>query len=344
MKNNEKYKNIQFVGEIGTFKEFQDVIKKENCSKKSNSTLLFRGQNKHYNELIPSLFRDDGYIQNESNMVRDAFSKYAYFLEEDKTTFDSLVKLQHYGLPTRLLDITLNPYVALYFACIEEKHKDNNGEFFVINASKVFSPDDYLVSMYANLAMLNTDMKEKGLIVPAMGEELTEKLNDEFNSKMEYKMREDEKKKQEEAVKDLMSLINKERSSCSNSYYVKNINKDLNGGICVSAKINNPRIKAQSGGFLLFGARDYRSSKEHKCRRVDIKLYEIKNTVKETMLEELGSMNITKSTLFPEMQELIEEIKLKYKTEPLQPKVTSYRKVQMDDIMPIKNKTEQHVS
>ena len=36
---------------------------------------------------------------------------------ECKSALDYLVQMQHYGLPTRLLDVTTNPLVALYFAC-----------------------------------------------------------------------------------------------------------------------------------------------------------------------------------------------------------------------------------
>ncbi len=41
--------------------------------------------------------------------------------------FDILAKMQHYGLPTRLLDFTTNPLVALFFACSGELNHETDG-------------------------------------------------------------------------------------------------------------------------------------------------------------------------------------------------------------------------
>ena len=43
---------------------------------------------------------------------------------------------QHYGLPTRLLDWTYNPMIALYFACESEKHLEEDGHIYTYNLKK----------------------------------------------------------------------------------------------------------------------------------------------------------------------------------------------------------------
>ena len=89
-----------------------------------NPTLYYRGQ-PSIKELNPWIFREPfspGAVEHE--MLHKA-SLYLWKELSSYTTFlEKLVFLQHYGMPTRLLDVTFNPLVALYFAC----NKQNNSE------------------------------------------------------------------------------------------------------------------------------------------------------------------------------------------------------------------------
>lgn len=44
---------------------------------------------------------------------------------------DILGKMQHYGYPTRLIDFTENPLIALYFACKEDVNKDKDARVII---------------------------------------------------------------------------------------------------------------------------------------------------------------------------------------------------------------------
>jgi len=95
---------------------------------------IFRGQENFNWEVIPSLarypsvLRDFKYWYEFENYILEEFQKYSIRFFNDKPTkdIDWLVLAQHHGLPTKLLDWTLNPLVALYFAVNNSYCKNNS--------------------------------------------------------------------------------------------------------------------------------------------------------------------------------------------------------------------------
>lgn len=109
---------------------------------KSHPLFLFRGESKQHNAILPKYLRplngkgvhaDSSYLDDELEIVyqfRDV--AYPYVQNIDNNDYRKWREYaQHYGVPTRLLDWSSNPLVALFFASID--HKDKDGRVWMIN-------------------------------------------------------------------------------------------------------------------------------------------------------------------------------------------------------------------
>ena len=101
---------------------------------------VFRGYGKQ-SELLPGIIRDKDYTNLENRLLTD-FERYGSNYFTANTPIDFMSYAQHFGLPTRLLDFTFNPFIALSFAIYNPK------------SSNYKDPDDkdYYYIRYASLS------------------------------------------------------------------------------------------------------------------------------------------------------------------------------------------------
>lgn len=102
---------------VADFIKAIEGVKNDPFAIEKTAEVFYRGHADKSWDLTPSIFRSDKGIENEHFLFRDMVAHVPRDFSECKSALDYLVQMQHYGLPTRLLDVTANPLVALYFAC-----------------------------------------------------------------------------------------------------------------------------------------------------------------------------------------------------------------------------------
>lgn len=219
--------------------------------------------------LVPGVYRDDC-INEEDIIYREMIIKSPDEFKNDRTTLEKLVKMQHYNLPTRLLDVTSNPLIALYFASGRFRDTKTQGKVYVLKIRKddIKYYDSDSVSLISNLAKLRVDKSD-------------------FSSGFDY----------------LVNEIKEEKPYFSGEFEQEN-KADIVRVFPVKVKLNNNRIVRQSGAFLLFGMKDIKSKSEPASLSPSVVVAEIDidADAKAGILKTLDSFAINESTLFPELE------------------------------------------
>lgn len=117
--------------DINSFIELIEMLEKDFGD--YGGSIWYRGQTKSSHSLLPSYLRIE---HSTEKTLLSAFKQNATMLtdKQPSNSFDWMFVMQHYGIPTRLLDWSESPLVALYFAL--QKSKDNNESDAVIWALK----------------------------------------------------------------------------------------------------------------------------------------------------------------------------------------------------------------
>lgn len=129
-------------------------------------TRFFRGHSRSSYRLEPGIYRSDNIkspsdplylIKNEDKIIRDALTNCPDAFSSSDTLFEKLVKIQHYGYATRLLDLTSNALVALYFAVQEGNNEASDGELIILDIpdAEIKYNDSDVVAILSAISLRN---------------------------------------------------------------------------------------------------------------------------------------------------------------------------------------------
>jgi FRG domain len=129
--------------EIDSWGQLQDELFADSWTpelSRYRSQYAYRGLSDSRYKLETTLIRLGGpYKDLEHHLLRN-FRKYAVrSVVERDSPWHWLAVAQHYGLPTRLLDWTFSPYIALHFATANEEKFNVNGVIWAVNYRRVHS-------------------------------------------------------------------------------------------------------------------------------------------------------------------------------------------------------------
>jgi len=293
--------NIQHKEEhkINSVSSLVEILKKHELDKGEKASLFFRGESKDHKEtkLMPGVFYEKTETE-ESFYYYDALTNFPQEFE-NLSTLSRLAKMQHYGYRTRLLDLTSNPLVALWFAC--RKDMDEDAYFYILKTKEVLNYDSDKALLLSCFSHFNNEQQKS---IKEFVDEFMKSGDSKYNGCITNRYVDGKLKKKTVRSNEngcfqfarFIGEVARERPAFA-SY--RTVATDLYKRFVVKPLVQNERQKSQGGSFLLFGLLDDSASADKESTHIEVFSYKVKGgKEKDNIIKELDLLGINKATIF----------------------------------------------
>lgn len=146
---------ITFLFKLPDLEDKEELRAALSVLSKNKKELLFRGQADSNWMLDSSVTRDESLLNNEHNLFQTILALKPNEFTNDDTDYEKLITMQHYGLPTRLLDVTRNPLISIFFASNNLDRRYQDGMIYVFENKEFLNPDDEKVKDLTKITKLD---------------------------------------------------------------------------------------------------------------------------------------------------------------------------------------------
>ena len=283
----------------------------------SQRRFYFRGEARNCWSLRPLVMRCKGGITphraHEGEMLLELMSRRPEDFASASAALDQWVLAQHHGLPTRLLDITRNPLVALLGASggLDSKPDESacDGRVHVFSVPrelvKPFTSDT--VAIISNLAKL--PRSEQDCLLGWAPDDVEQEAPGASADLLFLT--------HERATHRLYHLVRQERP-----HFMESIEpRDYYQVFVVEPARSFERIRAQSGAFLISAFHERFEREEVLKWNTGIPVYDhsvldVPNKHKDSIIRELSLLNVTRETLLPGLDEAARSITQQFSETP----------------------------